>query len=140
MASTAYDPEQLTARDRVRRLIADVGATLRFQDEEIAYALLDNGFDGDPNAELAKQELPELLAAIMLLEISSLISGDTQTIKQGSVTRTNASGADYSRILVFLRSKLSLLQNGDLDAGASIFVAECEFDDLDPLNGYPSYA
>jgi hypothetical protein len=116
--AATYVSTLLTAKDRVRFMIYDKAATFTFQDEEIAYTLTLMGFEGDPLAELPPQELPEILAAIALLEsVPTGATGDSTTIKQGSVTRTNATGiGNRSSILLFLRRRLALiggLANGD---------------------------
>lgn len=115
--ATTYVPDFTFPRDRVRFAVNDKVAPFTFQDEEIAYQLTDNGYVGDPTVAGPKQARAELLAEIALIVSlpAPSSSGDSVTIKQGSVTRTNASGVkDRTAILANLRRQLA-----DLDGLAS---------------------
>lgn len=139
MAAT-YVPTQLTAKDRVRRMMGDVAAPFRFQDEEIAFQLTKSGFVGDPLATLPEQELPELTAAVLLLESLPGAAGDELTVKQGSVTRTVKGGTgDFVAILGTLRRRLDAINGANLGIGAGIYVVEPYYAGLDPCRGYPGY-
>jgi len=137
MAATLYDPSELTARDRVRGLIADTAATLRFQDEKIARTLVKMGFSGDPDAASDEQELPELAAAIYLLEFSQSSTADSQTVRLGDQSVTlNGGITNYESILANLRHRYEVLHGAEVGVGVGIAVEECYFEDLDPANGY----
>ena len=112
MAAT-YGAAQLAAKDRVRRMIADVAAPFRFEDEEIRAELLRRGFAGEPGTPSDTQAVAELSAAIGLLESLPFSSRDETTIRQGSVSRT-VKGGDFSLILATLRHRLNVLSGGGI--------------------------
>jgi len=138
MAATPFDPAQTKARDRVRKLTADTAAPYRYDDLEIANELADAGFVGDPNVDSARQAVPELDAAISLLETSIITGGESESIKQGSVTFTvsGSSTAGLDAILTNLRRRREQLVGAEL-GDSVIAVAQCEFPDMDPRNGWP---
>jgi hypothetical protein len=113
----AFDPLLADAVNRVRALVADRTST-RFQDDEIAAQLTLNGFVGNPfSSSVSRQELPEIEAAIAILQSEATGSSVEDTIKQGSVTRTKKGGSgDYSKILAALiarRNRVLGLTSGD---------------------------
>lgn len=111
MAAT-YSPTRQTARDRVRFSIADKAAAFRFQDEEIAAELGFQGFGGDPSVNSTPQPIPEVRAAIVLLESLPQGTSTSETsMKLGDqVFTSKGSGLiDTSALLDNLRNRLETL-------------------------------
>jgi hypothetical protein len=129
--AATYDPTLPSAQDRVRFLVSDRAARFDFQDEEIVYTLTLSGFDEDPLATTEEEPIPEIQAAIALIESmpSASTTGDSVTIKTLTTTRTNASGIkDRSGILRALYRRLRVVTR-ESSGGGMPAVAD----------GYPEY-
>ena len=139
MAAT-YEATQLKAKDRVRRMIADVAAPFRFQNEEIDAELTRSGFEGDPEGETSQQLIPELTAAIALLESEPGTSGAETVIRQGSVSRTVKGGpGDLSGILASLRHRLNLALATQGGFGVGITVVQPDYPETRRNQGWAGF-
>ena len=137
MAAT-YTSSQPTAKDRVRRMIADVAVPFRFQDEEIAFELTNAGFEGDPLGPTSQQLIAELTAAVTLLESQPGSAGYETTIKQGSVSRTVKAG-DFSGVLASLRNRLNLALAAQYGGGTGIAVVQPDYPETRRDQGWSGF-